>query len=60
MTFDVEQTVTAILKALARLATKKECRARILMMGGLEKTLKFISNGNVELRLELSRLLHNL
>jgi hypothetical protein len=60
MTFDVEQTVTAILSALSKLATKKECRARILMMGGLEMALKFINNRDEELKLELCRLIYNL
>ena len=56
----VETAVIQIIKALTRMATKKECRAEILAHGGLQLGFKYINHKNSILRFELWRFLANL
>lgn len=72
MKHDVESTVIQILKALTRLATKsnyfqllkcimiEECKARILVCGGLGLALSLVNDKSDELKFELYKLIYNL
>eukprot|EP00347_Sterkiella_histriomuscorum_P003825 403362795 len=57
---DVESTIINIIRALSRLATKKECRSKILQCGGLETCMLFINNRSDEFKYELYKLMFNL
>jgi hypothetical protein len=57
---DIESVVINIIKTLSRLATKRECKARILMCGGLDMAMSFINTSNDDLKYEIYKLLYNL